>query len=239
MSEPTRISITIDTEFSIGGAFSNPEKYKPVAYPAVLGEINGREHGLGFLLETFEKYNISASFFIECANYFYFGDEPMQSIVRRIQDAGQDMQLHVHPCWLSFNKDKDIGDLKTDLKKCTADSKYAVANFKKFIELKENLHWYWHNANEAQKKSLAEILVLNCVVRGRDIRSISWKSPLADVPKSPRFYRGGASCHSIEPYLAKLWNVYVNTDTTAILEYKEDVDGQTNFDAELLLKITD
>jgi len=134
--------------------------------------------------------------------------------------------------------DKDIGDLKMDLKKCTADSNYAVASFKKFIELKENLHWYWHNANEAQKKTLAEILVLNCVVRGREIRSISWKSPLADVPKSPEFYRGGASCHSIEPYLAKLWNVYVNTDTTAILEYKEGAGGQTNFDAELLLKVT-
>jgi len=135
--------------------------------------------------------------------------------------------------------DKDIGGLKADLKKCTADSKYAVANFKKFIELKENLHWYWHNANEAQKKALAEILVLNCVVRGQEIRSISWKSPLADVPKSPEFYRGGASCHSIEPYLAKLWNVYVNTDTTAILEYKEGVDSQNNFDVELLLKVTD
>jgi len=110
MSERTEISITIDTEFSIAGAFDRPEHYKPIAEAAVLCEVNGKEHGLGFLLETFEKCNISASFFVECANYYYFGDEPMQSIVRRIQAAGQDVQLHVHPCWLNFNADPAIGD---------------------------------------------------------------------------------------------------------------------------------
>ncbi len=106
----TEISITIDTEFSITGAFKNPDLYRPVAEPVVLCEVDGKEHGLGFLLETFEKYNISASFFIECANYFYFGDEPMQSIVRRIQAAGKDVQLHVHPCWMNFNNDPEIGN---------------------------------------------------------------------------------------------------------------------------------
>lgn len=109
MSNPLEICITIDTEFSIAGAFENPKKYKPIAEPAVLCEVNGREHGLGFLLETFQKYNISASFFVECANYFYFGDEPMQSIMKRIQSAGQDVQLHIHPCWLNFNQDPEIG----------------------------------------------------------------------------------------------------------------------------------
>ncbi len=108
--ERTEISITIDTEFTIAGAFENPDHYKPVAEPAVLCEVNGKEHGLSFLLETFDKYDISASFFVECANYFYFGDEPMRSIVQRIQTAGQDPQLHVHPCWLNFNSDPDIGN---------------------------------------------------------------------------------------------------------------------------------
>ncbi|VAV94394.1 hypothetical protein MNBD_ALPHA02-1818 [hydrothermal vent metagenome] len=109
MSGRTEINITIDTEFTIAGAFENPDQYRPIAEPAVLCEVDGKEQGLGFLLETFEKYDISASFFIECANYFYFGDEPMRSIVQRIQAMGQDVQLHVHPCWLNFNTDPDIG----------------------------------------------------------------------------------------------------------------------------------
>lgn len=71
--------------------------------------MNGKEESLGFLLDTFDRYNITASFFVECANYFYFGDEPMQSVVSRLQAARQDIQLHVHPVWLNFCKDPQLG----------------------------------------------------------------------------------------------------------------------------------
>jgi hypothetical protein len=53
MAKPLEVTITIDTEFSIGGAFSNPEKYKPVAEPVALCEIAGKGHGVDFLLDTF------------------------------------------------------------------------------------------------------------------------------------------------------------------------------------------
>ncbi len=109
MKKPTEICITIDTEFSIAGHFNNAEKYQPLSTPVVTCPVNGEEQGLGFLLDTFDKYQIDASFFVECANYFYFGDEPMQSLVRRIQQAGQDVQLHIHPVWLSFIKEAQLG----------------------------------------------------------------------------------------------------------------------------------
>lgn len=106
---PTQICISIDTEFSIAGHFEHPETHFPVAEPAVYGLVDGREEGLGFMLETFERHDIKASFFVECANYFYFGDEPMRTVVERLKAASQDVQLHVHPVWLSFNKDTDKG----------------------------------------------------------------------------------------------------------------------------------
>lgn len=109
MSNRTEVSITIDTEFSIAGAFDGTGRYRPVGAPAVECAVDGREQGLGFLLDIFEKYGIASTFFVECANYYYFGDEPMQGIARRIQAAGQDVQLHIHPVWLSFIKDSDIG----------------------------------------------------------------------------------------------------------------------------------
>ena len=34
--------------------------------------------------------------------------------MQRILDAGQDAQLHVHPCWLNFNKDPKIGQFSRD-----------------------------------------------------------------------------------------------------------------------------
>lgn len=109
MLKRTEISITIDTECSIAGAFGDPEAYKPVAEPAIMCAIDGREHGLGFLLDTFSKYSIKASFFVECAQYYYFGEEPMKTVMKRILQAGQDAQLHIHPCWLNFNEDPAVG----------------------------------------------------------------------------------------------------------------------------------
>jgi len=106
---PTQICISIDTEFSIAGHLEHPETYKPVAGPVVYGAVGGREESLGFLLETFDRYNIAASFFVECANYFYFGDEPMQGVIDRLKAARQDIQLHIHPIWLTFNEDPELG----------------------------------------------------------------------------------------------------------------------------------
>lgn len=106
---PTQISISIDTEFSIAGHFENPDSNQPVAEPAVYGVVDGKEEALGFMLETFERYQINASFFVECANYCFFGDDPMQGVIKRLQAAQQDIQLHVHPVWLSFNKDPAVG----------------------------------------------------------------------------------------------------------------------------------
>jgi hypothetical protein len=105
---PTQICISIDTEFSIAGHLEHPDTYKPVAGPVVYGTVDGREESLGFLLETFDRYNITASFFVECANYFYFGDEPMQGVINRLKTARQDIQLHIHPIWLTFNKDPGL-----------------------------------------------------------------------------------------------------------------------------------
>jgi len=109
LQKPTQICITIDTEFSIAGHFDHPETYLPVAEPVVFGAVDGKEESLGFLLDTFDRYDVKATFFVECANYFYFGDEPMLTVVNRLKAAQQDIQLHVHPVWLSFNNDPEVG----------------------------------------------------------------------------------------------------------------------------------
>lgn len=114
MQKPTEITITIDTECSIAGAFADPDVRKPVAENAILCEVDGKEHGVGFLLDTFKKYGIKASFFIECAHYYYFGDHPMRDVVDRIAHEEQDLQLHVHPCWMHYNKDPEIGEFSTN-----------------------------------------------------------------------------------------------------------------------------
>lgn len=97
----TRVCITIDTEFSIGGAFADAAR-RPVADPMVWCEVDGRSQGLGFLLECFQRHAIPASFFVEALHRHYFADDPMRPIVRRIRADGHDVELHVHPCWSVF-----------------------------------------------------------------------------------------------------------------------------------------
>lgn len=100
----TQVLITIDTEFSIGGAFADPAARRPIGAANVTCAVDGREQGLGFLLETFARYGTAATFFVEAANVHWFGDSEMGGIVERILGAGQDVQLHLHPCWTAFRE---------------------------------------------------------------------------------------------------------------------------------------
>lgn len=97
-----RVCITIDTEFSIGGAFADPAR-QPVGAPMVECVVAGRSQGLGFLLDCFRRHGVQATFFTETAQRFHFRDaDPMRALARRIAAAGHEVQLHVHPCWALF-----------------------------------------------------------------------------------------------------------------------------------------
>src|SRR5712692_2837454 len=78
--KPIDVCITVDTEFSIGGNFCDPEM-APIAKPIVLGAINGKEHGLGFILDSLAGFGIRATFFVEALQTAYFGDEPMRDMM--------------------------------------------------------------------------------------------------------------------------------------------------------------
>jgi len=98
----TEVCITVDVEFSIAGAFSHPERFKPIGHPVVRCMVDGRDEGLGFLLRSLSEFAVPATFFVEAMQTAYFGDGPMKEIAAEIVAAGQDVQLHAHPCWLFF-----------------------------------------------------------------------------------------------------------------------------------------
>ncbi|WP_051293880.1 hypothetical protein [Pseudoduganella violaceinigra] len=97
----TRVCITIDTEFSIGGAFADASRL-PVGEPMVWCEVGGRSEGLGFLLEQFQRHQVPATFFVEALQRQYFTRDPMAAIAQRIAADGHEVQLHAHPCWSVF-----------------------------------------------------------------------------------------------------------------------------------------
>lgn len=107
------VCITIDTEFTIGGAFSDPRINVPVSLPSVYCDINGKSHGLGYILDTLSLFNLQATFFLEALNVCYFGDDPLARVAKDILEKGQDIQLHLHPCWQLF-KEKNWAEMLRD-----------------------------------------------------------------------------------------------------------------------------
>lgn len=101
----TKVILSVDTEFSIAGTFTDPMHNSPIGLQSVLCEKNGQSHGLGFILDTLDKYNLPATFFVEALNKHYFGYELMGKIAQTIVDRGQDIQLHIHPCWQYFKNE--------------------------------------------------------------------------------------------------------------------------------------
>ena len=100
----TRVCITIDTEFSVGGAFQDAAR-PSVAEPMVWCDVDGRSEGLGFLLAQFERHQVPATFFVEALHRHRFRHDPMGPIARRIASHGHEVQLHAHPCWTVFAHD--------------------------------------------------------------------------------------------------------------------------------------
>lgn len=110
----TQVCITVDTEFSIAGAFRDREAF-PVAEQRVWCVTDNQSHGLGFMLDCFTQYKITATFFVEVLNKHYFKHDPMRRVAEQLHVAGHDVQLHLHPCWTVFqHKDwRERGRVRT------------------------------------------------------------------------------------------------------------------------------
>lgn len=98
----TKVVITIDVEPSAADVFADGEANIPLLDEPVWCEVNGESQGLGFIIRTLEKHDQKATFFVEAAHLNYFPPSAMGKYVARLVDAGQDVQLHLHPLWLSF-----------------------------------------------------------------------------------------------------------------------------------------
>jgi hypothetical protein len=100
----TSVILTVDVEAAIAyGITRYAQGYRPMIDQYVACNIDGRSEGLGFLMRTLAEYGLRATFFVEAAQANYFGPSAMGRYVDQLLSANQDVQLHVHPCWLSFH----------------------------------------------------------------------------------------------------------------------------------------
>ena len=122
----TKVVLTVDTEPSVAGAFDDPSRHTPLLHEPVWGAIEGESQALGFLIRTLSQHGLIATFFVETVHTAYFSDAPMGHYVEKLMDANQDAQLHLHPCWRSFEQ----GDFRPENKvtdHCSAIDRDALA----------------------------------------------------------------------------------------------------------------
>jgi hypothetical protein len=100
--EKVNVFITVDTEHSIGGAFED-SSLKPVGNEKrVFGKLGKEHYGIPLIMDIAEIHGIQLTFFVEVLNKYYFGQKETRDVCEYILNRGHDIQLHLHPNYLSF-----------------------------------------------------------------------------------------------------------------------------------------
>ena len=90
----TPVFITIDTEFAWRhhtAGLNYEAMYKRSVEPAGVG--------VGYKLALFARHGLKACFFVDPMPALAFGLEPVKRMINPILEAGQEVQLHLHPHW--------------------------------------------------------------------------------------------------------------------------------------------
>lgn len=90
----TRVLITIDTELTWRhheAGFGWEDNYTRSVEPAGVG--------LSYQLAKLAEHGLKACFFVDPMPTVLFGPDPVKRMVETVLDAGQEVQLHLHPMW--------------------------------------------------------------------------------------------------------------------------------------------
>ena len=91
------IYITVDTETSLGGAWTS-SNLRPVAPElSVLGRIGPDLYGVPLIMDILEEYDLRATFFTEVLARDVVGPSELAEAYASIKTRGHDPQLHLHP----------------------------------------------------------------------------------------------------------------------------------------------
>lgn len=98
----TRVLLTVDTEFTSaqharGGGWQ--ENFRRSYDPAGVG--------VPYQLEMLGEHGLKACFFVDPMPALLYGIEPVRRMVEPILEAGQEVQLHIHPFWASLAEGRE------------------------------------------------------------------------------------------------------------------------------------
>ena len=106
----TRVLITIDTEFSMGGYFRGKNRKPVPADRHIFCLINNKDYGINLIMDILEDYGLRGVFFVETEARYYFGEGELLNIIDNIVRRNHEVQLHTHPTFRFFLTKKRASD---------------------------------------------------------------------------------------------------------------------------------
>ena len=101
----TRVLLTVDTELRWGRHAAGATWQENVAH-----SFDPAGVGVPWQLELLNRHGLSACFFVDPMPAEVYGLEPVRAMVAPILAAGQEVQLHLHPCWRSAAGNQEKGE---------------------------------------------------------------------------------------------------------------------------------
>lgn len=92
---PTPVFLTVDTEM----LWRHHRAGLPLA-EQVTRAFEPAEVGLSYQLETLKQHDLKACFFVDPLSALTYGLDPVRRVVGKVLEGGQEVQLHLHPCWV-------------------------------------------------------------------------------------------------------------------------------------------
>ena len=93
------VYFTVDTESSMGGAWSDPDKRPLKADRHIFCRIDGRDHGIGLITDALSRYGFRATHFVETLMTLVNGEDDVARVFEFLLERNQDVQLHLHPTY--------------------------------------------------------------------------------------------------------------------------------------------
>ena len=91
------VYLTFDVECSMGGAWQDAS-LKPVPPSrAIWGEYGNKNLGLPLIVDILKRHGLAATFFVDAFTDDQGFDGLTEPVCAYLLDAGQDVQLHIHP----------------------------------------------------------------------------------------------------------------------------------------------
>lgn len=96
-----KVFFTVDVEIWCDGWEELDRKFPDAFRSYIYGNTKNGCYGLPLKLQLLNEYGLNGSFFVEPLFALRFGIQPLAEVVGLIQEARQEIQLHLHPEWVN------------------------------------------------------------------------------------------------------------------------------------------